>query len=675
MTLIIKSEQCQSVREALQQEWLDTNGMGGYSSSTILNCHTRKYHGLLVLNLLHPEGRFVLLSKVEDSLLAGDKEFFLSSHKYPGTFFPASGQYLYEFRQDLYPHFIYRMGDITLHKRILLVRDTQTVLIRYDLSGADFPVTLRIKPLLAYRGFHELAHENSFLRPELDFKSVRNGFRIAPYQNMPALFLQSSRSIETQPLPLWYRNFEYEAEAARGFACQEDLFHPARFETPLEPGETVILAAGLEPLKTPLLKCWDREEAARRESTATTRRRPLKRLRKPLALATARELLIESSRHFLVTLPPHRPSVIAGYHWFGDWGRDTLIALPGLTFYAGRPELGLEILKGFIPVERNGLLPNYFGPEGRNNAYNSVDAALWFFWAVQQMIVRCGYREEVKHCLWPTMKSILEHYMNGTDFDIYMNSDGLLHAGNALTQLTWMDACVLGQPVTPRHGYAVEINALWYNALCLADRLAQDFGEPNTPYASVADRLRQAFLPTFWLEHEQGLGDVCNEQGLDASIRPNQIFAVSLPYSPLPPEKARAVVERVRSDLLTPFGLRTLSPSSPHYRGRYEGDGEARDGAYHQGTVWPWLLGPYGEAYLKVNRYSPEARTLLRGHLQSLLSDHLFEQGLGHIAEIFDGDPPHRPAGCIAQAWSSAELIRLLCLLESPPKNKPERPS
>jgi glycogen debranching enzyme len=231
-----------------------------------------------------------------------------------------------------------------------------------------------------------------------------------------------------------------------------------------------------------------------------------------------------------------------------------------------------------------------------------------------------------------------------------------------------MDACVLGQPVTPRHGYAVEINALWYNAVRLADQLAQDFNEPNSNYAPVADRIRQAFLPAFWNDYEHCLGDVRNEQGLDASLRPNQILAVSLPYSPLPSENALAVVERVRRDLLTPFGLRTLSPSSSDYRGRYEGDGEARDGAYHQGTVWPWLLGHYGEAYLKVNRYSREARTNLRLHLQPLLSDHLFEQGLGHIAEIFDGDPPHRPAGCIAQAWSVAEIIRLLCLIESPPK-------
>ena len=464
MTLIFKSEQCQSVREALQYEWLDTNGMGGYASSTLLNCHTRKYHGLLVSNLLQPEGRFVLLSKVEDSLVAGDKEFFLSCHQYPGTFIPAGAQYLHEFRQDLFPHFIYRIGDIELHKSVMLVRGSNTVLIRYYLLCADFPLTLRIKPLLAYRGFHELARENSFLRPELDFESVRNGFRIAPYQDMPALVIQSSQAIRAEPRPLWYRNFEYSVEAARGFDHHEDLFHPAVFETPMEPGETFILAAGLDALKIPLSKCWEREESARQASVPSPRR-PTPRPRKPLALPAARTLLTGSSRNFLVTLPPDRPSIIAGYHWFGDWGRDTLIALPGLTFYAGQPALGLDILKSFTRFERNGLLPNYFGPKGRSNAYNSVDASLWFFWAVQQMLDQCGYRDEVKKYLWPTMKSILQHYMNGTDFDIFMNADGLLHAGNALTQLTWMDACVLGQPVTPRHGYAVEINALWYLSL------------------------------------------------------------------------------------------------------------------------------------------------------------------------------------------------------------------
>jgi predicted glycogen debranching enzyme len=324
----------------------------------------------------------------------------------------------------------------------------------------------------------------------------------------------------------------------------------------------------------------------------------------------------------------------------------------------------MEILEAIGRHEQEGLLPNFFAPDGKNNAYNTVDVSLWYFWTVQQMLRYDNNPEKIRKSLWPVMKKIIKSYMTGTLYDIHMDKSGLLHAGNVDANITWMDAVVKGTPVTPRWGFAVEINALWYNALCFVEELSRYFGEQSLFPAELLPRIARSFQETFWIENGAYLGDVFSRGALDRAIRPNQIFAVSLPFSPLTPSQAAGVCSKVKEHLLTPCGLRTLSPADSAYQGRYQGNSAQRDSAYHQGTVWPWLLGPFGEACLKVAENKQEAKAALIEHLRSFLHRHLPVAGVGCISEIFDGDPPHEPRGCISQAWSVGELIRLYRLLQ-----------
>jgi len=641
----------------LQREWLETNGRGGYASSTVLNCHTRRYHGLLVANLSLPAGRHVLLSRLEDSLHLGEEEYFFSCHCYPDYFFPPERSHFAGFRLKHWPVFFFRGGGFSLEKAILMPRGYDGVLIRYDVTACRCPGLLRLKPFLAFRSYHAFTHENPYLRPEA--VPIDNGFAITPYEGMPTLFVRLNMKCSFTASPCWYRNFEFTVERDRGFDWHEDLFLPGVLEVPVHKGSCVILAASLGGPEEQPKRRW-KEEAARRGAVAK---------HDEAAVGTATALapvpaLLHAADQFLVTTPSGRPTIIAGYHWFGDWGRDTLIALPGLTFCRGRIREGIDILVSLGQHERDGLLPNFFSEDGQGRAYNAVDAPLWFFWAVQQLLeYALEAIDVVRRELWPVLQRIVAKFIAGTLFDIHTNDCGLLHAGNGGPALTWMDACVQGIPVTPRWGYPVEINALWYNALCFARCLAQRFGEDASHYAMLSARLRIAYRDTFWIADEEYLGDVFHNGFLDSSVRPNQILAVSLPFSPLDPPQWRGVVRKVTEELLTPCGLRTLSPSDLCYRGTYSGDAEARDRAYHQGTVWPWLLAHYGEAYLRAADAKQAAREFLLNHVGAFLEWHLPEAGVGSISEIFDGDPPHRPNGCIAQAWSVAGLLQLCRLL------------
>ncbi len=658
MTPMIPETPCRDPRVSLRHEWLDTNGIGGYASSTILHCNTRKYHGLLVAALSEPAGRFTLLSKFEDTLITRKGDIALSCNQYPGVMHPDGYRHLHEFRLEEGPVSIYQAEGYTLTKSILMVQGENTVLVRYSLTTGKSPVTLRINPLLAFRRHHELKREDAYLRPTPS--PVFQGFLIQPYQGLPVLFIQTSRKPAFQTAPDWYRNFEYSAEAERGYDHHEDCFCPGRLEIRLSPGEKVIVSASLTE-QSDLTGAWEKEMILRKSHAHSA---------EAVALAAGGNdftaplpALIRSGRHFPIRTPGSgRATIIAGYPWFDDWGRDTLISLPGLTFYSGRPELGAEILKAVAPHERDGLIPNCFAADPAQHAYNSVDASLLYFWAVQQFLDCTGDRAMVRVHLWPVLKRILAKFMAGTRFETYMTSDGLLHAGNRHTQLTWMDATSHGEPVTPRHGFAVDLNALWYNAIRFADEFAGSLGETPPWPPDLAARIQKAFRKTFWMRKEGYLGDSCSDGTLDRSIRPNQIFAVSLPFSPLTKAQQKQVVEVVRRELFTPFGLRTLAPSDPAYRGRYEGDQPTRDAAYHQGTVWPWLLGPFGEAVLRVANDKKAAARELAGALRPLLEYSLTGPGLINVPEIFDGDAPQRPNGCTAQAWSSAELIRLFTL-------------
>lgn len=643
----------------LDREWLESDGQGGYSSSTLENCHTRRYHGLMVANLQSPEGRFVLLSKLEDSLFIDGEEHFFSSHRYPGVFFPQAPSILDQFQLDLCPRFIYRLGEASLQKSVLLVPGRGLLLIRYDLVGSSKAGLLRLKPLLAYRGYHGLAQANPYLRDRTE--EITNGFAIEPYSGMPPLFIRTSTSSRFVASPLWYRRFEYSQERERGFDWEEDLFLCGTMEVPIENGSSVILAVSCELSGEDPEILWDTEILRRRRGFSDDKELTNGFMGEDRELFLA---LLRAGRQFLIRTPSGRPAIIAGYPWFTSWSRDTLISLPGLAFSTGRIEEGIEILDEIGRHEQECLLPNFFSACGVPEAYNTVDSSLLFFRAVQELLRVTGDADLVRSRFWPVMKRIITRFIAGTRFGIGIDHRGLLHAGEEGKALTWMDATVGGVPVTPRHGYTVEINALWYNALAFATDLAGRFNDPEGSFAVRLPIVRRSFQETFWIPEQGYLGDVFHNGILDRSIRPNQIFAVSLPFSPLEPEQQAGVVRTVQDHLLTPCGIRTLAPADPAYRGRYHGNAAERDSSYHQGTVWPWLLGPYGEAALRVAEDRQQEKESLRRHIRIFLRDHLREAGIGSVSEIFDGDPPHRPGGCIAQAWSVAELIRLYLLIK-----------
>jgi len=655
---VIPAEKCQDLAFALRSEWLETNGVGGYASSSIHNCNTRKYHGLLVAGLATPAGRFTLLSKYEDSIVTDTGEISLSSNCYPGVMHPDGHRRLSEFRMEEGPAFIYEFQGMLLHKCILMVQGHNTVLVEYHLERGASPVRLRLKPLLAFRRHHELKQEDTYIRTLP--VAVPSGFSLHPYEGMPPLFIQASQTPTFESQPTWYRNLEYFMEAERGYDDHEDCFCPGTMEVTLPPQGRVIISASISS-QTDLPALWANEKI-RRQVCAHSAEAVARQAGTP-DLVGSLPALIRSGLHFPIRTPGScRATIIAGYPWFDDWGRDTLISLPGLTFYSGRPELGIEILKAVAPHERDGLIPNCFAADPEHHAYNSVDASLWYFWAVQQMLECTGDKETLRHTLWPVLKRIVARFMAGTRYDVFMTDAGLLHTGNRHTQLTWMDATAYGEPVTPRHGFAVELNALWYNALMFCEAVAKDFNEKLPWPAHLTQKLKNSFTATFWLDGPGYLADSLAEGILNESIRPNQIFAASLPFSPLSPNQRMRVVETVQRELFTPYGLRTLSPSDIAYRGRYEGDQPTRDAAYHQGTVWPWLLGHYGEALLKTSSNPSLAARELTHALRPLLTYSLTGRGLINVPEIFDGDSPQRPNGCPAQAWSSAELIRLFTL-------------
>ena len=653
---------CQNTRRALRKEWLLTNGLGGYASSSILYCNTRKYHGLLVVAT--PDGRQVLLSAMEESLTGGSKEFPISTRQHPGVLHPTGHQYLEKFTLDPWPQFTYRVGDVRLTREVLLVRGANRVLFRWTLQGPEknhgrLPrLSLRLRPLLAYRGFHELTGANGAIRPHTD--AAPGGFSIAPYEGMPALYIQAGSASVFTPQPDWFYNVVYFQERERGFPEKEDLFQPGVMDIPLPPlpeGGSVYLAVGTEEMPAArgggaadLEAAWQAESEPR--------------------LAVHRKVhglighLEKMGAQFCVKNPAGDAAVIAGYHWFDAWGRDTLIALPGLAFYGGRTQFGLDVLAQVPASMKNGLVPNMFAHQGEH-AYNAADAALWYAFAVQCYLQENpdGYAWVREHA-WKALKEIVAGYRKGPGNDIRVDENGLIHAGNGHTQLTWMDAMSDGKPVTPRHGSPVELNALWYNTLVFVDHLAKKFDEPDWRMGDLKP-MRQSFFEHFWVARDGGyLGDVWRDGMLDQSIRPNQILAVSLPHPILEEQYRPQVVECVRNRLLTPYGLRTLAPSDPAYKGKYEGGPAERDAAYHQGTIWPWLLGQYTDGLLRVAWDTDGAAKALLDRVTPLFSDHLMDAGLGSISEIFDASPPARPNGTIAQAWSVAECLRMLIRLK-----------
>ena len=655
------SEYCQNIASSIQDEWLETNGLGDYASSTIPCCNTRKYHGLLVANLQQPEGRHVLLSTLEESLVGKTRELYISCRRHPNVYHPTGWEYLEQMQATPWPAFHFRFGDYQLIREVLMPYKQRVTLFRYTLHGParDEPLKLLIKPLLAFRHFHALTRANLALNTKTF--PVQNGFVVQPYDALPPLYMQVSSQHVYYPSPDWCYNVRYQVEAERGFDHEEDLFLPACIEAEMLPNKSIIVSASTQAIAEPLNDLWE-AEAKRRKNRQVA-------VAKSVKNSALLGHLSEAGEAFIITTPDTSPAILAGYHWFDAWGRDSLIALPGLTFCTGRAQQGKELLQTIGASARQGLIPNCYRLNAKDHAYNSVDASLWYAWAVQQMLVWTrGNTEFVREVCWPVIEGIVKAFLSNSVPHVHMDEANMLHVGNAATQLTWMDASVNNIPVTPRGGCPVEINALWYNTLMFAASLRKKYeknSDKSTEYHQRGTALKEAFRSRFWVNKDNGyLADVWEDGFIDASIRPNQIFAVSMPFSMLNEDQQAAVVHRAKADLLTPFGLRTLSPSSAQFHGIYEGDGASRDGAYHQGIVWPWLLGGYADAMLRVTHDMPGAVASLLQTITPLCAQHIKQAGLGFVSEIFDALPPQNPNGCIAQAWSVAELTRLLRLMQ-----------
>ena len=620
------------------REWLETNGIGGFASSTVAGMNTRRYHGLLVAATKPPVGRMVLLSKMEETLVIQGRRYELGCNRYPGVIYPTGFELLASFSHDPLPVWNYEIEGVVLEKSLFMMHGENATVVQYALRGATAgECTLELRPLIAFRDYHSMQHENGAINPSL---AIASGcVTLSPYQGCPDLCLSYSDG-DIRQAGDWYRTFEYSMEEARGLDFREDLFQPLvlTFDLLRNPRTTVI--ASTSPVHVSRSDGLRSAELKRRSEIAEDGDPFIRKLKR-----AADQFVVRRGEG---------STVIAGYHWFSDWGRDTMIALPGLTLATGRFEEARGILQAFADSVDHGMLPNRFPDAGETPEYNTVDATLWFFEAVHSFVQRTGDYEFLRARLLPVLAAIVAWHQRGTRYGIRVDSDGLLMAGEPGVQLTWMDAKVGDWVVTPRHGKPVEIQALWYNALRNMETWT---GEAR--YGEMADRARESFQRLFWNADSECLYDVVNGDTRDTSIRPNQIFAVSLPHSMLLPEQAAAVVNAVQEHLLTPYGLRSLAPSDPQYRGRYEGDPTQRDSAYHQGTVWPWLIGPFLTAYLKVHNDSEEALVQAAKWI-SELRRYMEEDGLGQVPEVFDGDTPHRAGGCIAQAWSVAEILRVI---------------
>jgi len=654
------------LKDLCRREWLETNGIGGYASSTVCGLNTRKYHGLLMAALQPPVQRVLFLSKLDEILVTPNGETELATNQYPGAITPQGYRHLRSFHLDPFPRFVYKIGEYLLEKLVFMPYEKNAVVIRYmlkDTQGREFSlekgnsVLLKVRPFVAFRGEHQITKENTIFRDNTTITPT--SFEMEPYPLFPMLHLYHN-GWQFRESPFWYKNFEYQQELERGLDFREDLFTPGEIAHDFKNGAGYVLAT---------VEAKPRANAGRKEIFPPERLMEIllekERLRRERFLRgfekhshSARRLVL-SADAFLVRRGESGRSVIAGYPWFGDWGRDAMIALPGLALCTRRRQEAEEVLLAFASYCRDGMIPNCFA-ETNEPMYNSVDASLWFIVAAWEYWKVTKDKKRFKEKMWGVIKEIISHYSNGTRYGIRRHSSGLLAAGTTDTQLTWMDAKVGDVVLTSRHGMAVEINALWYNALRIASHLAAQFGESGDDYTESARTACKAFETYFWNDADGYLYDVVHEDGeKDASIRPNQIFAVSLPFPLLPRKKALKVLECVEKNLLTPYGLRSLAPIDTHYRGAYKGDVWERDSAYHQGTVWSWLICPYARAYLRVHGKNPDSISYVKGLLNPLLT-HLEDVGLGHISEIFDGDPPHEPRGCIAQAWSVGAMLRLL---------------
>jgi predicted glycogen debranching enzyme len=646
----IKFEKSQIVNleYSLVREVIRTNRAGSYSSTTIVGCNTRKYHGLLICPVNEFGGeRFILLSSLDVTVVNNDKSFNTGIRKYKGDYFnPKGHKYIEDFNTDSIPSRIYRVGGVILKQERLLVHYEEQYLLRLTIIEAPEPMKLMVRPFLAFRNIHQLTHANLTANTKVAF--IENGISSKLYEGFPSLNMQFSKNVEFVHVPDWYLGVEYPEEQKRGYDYSEDLFTPGFFEVEAKEGDVIIFSASTKEEKPAGL---------------------IQKFEKTVSSKIPRDSFINCLRNAAQQFVEKRGGkthIIAGYPWFGAWGRDTFISLPGLALARHRLVLYRDVLDTQVESMQDGLFPNI--NNANKPAFNSVDAPLWFLRAVQHYVENGGTDGWKRY--GEAAKSVLNAYKTGTAFNIHMRDNGLIYADAPGKPLTWMDAVVNGNPVTPRRGYAVEINALWYNAVCFSLDMARTVKDTKfiKEYKSLPLLIKKSFLDIFWDEKLGYLADYVNdEEGKNDFVRPNMIIAVSMPFSMLEKEQMKKVLDIADKELVTVRGLRTLSPGNIYYKGACRGNQVERDNAYHQGTVWPWLYGPFCEGWLRVHGQQGvrKVKNLIFG-LEAVMSEH----GISTISEIHDGDPPHSPQGAISQAWSVGEVLRIIKLLETKYSNQ-----
>lgn len=639
----------------VQKEWVLTNGIGGYAGSSVTGAHARKHHGYLIASLHPPVERFVILSKINECLIrsSGKKDFTVEQYLAGdgSTAYREGIEYLNSFTYDGLVHFTTKAPEFTMTKTLAFEHGKNTIAVSYDIQNDGEAATLVLTPLFNYRVHHDastvdtLKFDTTYEQPEI---------RLVPQQNKDVTIRLFTDDGTVVPCEEKYTTgMQLQKELDVESDALDDNYTPYQIEFPLDTGcrKKISIVCTIED-------AYEKDAFA----TAAAEMARFDALEKKAGYHDElAETLTIAADHFLA----YRQStglmtVLAGLPWFTDWGRDTMIALTGLTLATGRYQDARDILTTFARYVHHGMVPNMFPDEGTDPLYNTADASMWYFYAVGKYLDYTGTPEDyafVQETIYPKLKEIIAAYEHGTDFSIYMEEDGLIHAGSGLDQVTWMDVRVGDWVATPRHGKPVEINALWYHALCLMEEWATRFGEDGSHYAALAAHAKESFAKEFWNEKDGCLYDVVDGLEGDASLRPNQIYAVSLPHRMLDADKEKKIVDKVYEKLYAKTGLRSLSPDDKEYHPTYEGCLDKRDHAYHQGTSWGFLLGGFLTAYVHVYGTSKEVITQVDAMLDAT-REQFYHGCIGSIAEIFDGDEPHTSRGCYAQAWSVGEILR-----------------
>ena len=638
-------------------EWLETNGLGGWAGSSILGCNTRRYHGLLVAATKPPTERMVLLSKLDETVVVNRKRFELGTNVYgDNVIHPAGHQYLVSFSKELFPEWLYDVDGILIKKSLAMVHGENTTILIYEVLKAEEDFTLELLPFIAARGYHALQHSYTNIFWDVEFA---NGvFKNQPFENAPDIYISVPGSTY-QHHPSWFYKFNYAVEKYRGLDHEEDLFNHGTISVELKEGDSLgIIISTDDPCKRNAHELFDQE-----------RQRKLQLIDQhddeAIDLTVGQHLALAADQ-FIVKRDEDLKTIIAGYHWFTDWGRDTMIALPGLCLATGRYSDARKIIAAFAKNVSMGMLPNRFQDGNEPPEYNNVDGTLWYFISVYKYLGHTNDQQFILNEILPVLKDIIDWHFKGTRYNIHVDEDGLLYAGEKGQQLTWMDARIGDWVVTPRMGKPVEIQALWYNALKIFAKLLELNGQARDAknVDSGAAKAKENFLQKFWYNEGNYLYDVIDEHGNpDVTLRPNQLFAASLPFPLINEKQTAAILKVVDEKLYTPVGLRTLPQEDPRYVCVYGNDPYKRDSCYHQGTVWSWLLGAYADAIMYAPQYVGRDGLSGKEKLESIIENlkyHLNEACIGSISEIFDADAPHFPRGCISQAWGVGEVLRFI---------------